>query len=104
MSHPERPCSEATRLESLWAGDFGDAYTDRNRDRYNPRESFWDTILSQFPVRNILEVGCNIGGNLQWLARRLDPKQVYGVDINHRTLKELRNRLPEVNALWAPAR
>ena len=32
--------SDAKRLEELWAGEFGDAYVDRNRTAGNSREPF----------------------------------------------------------------
>ncbi|MBM4294249.1 MAG: methyltransferase domain-containing protein, partial [Deltaproteobacteria bacterium] len=50
------------------------------------------------------EVGCNLGGNLAWIARRIPARQVYGVDINLAALNELHHALPEVNAIWSPAR
>ncbi len=95
---------EATRLEQLWSGEFGDAYVERNRAAGERRASFWQEILAQFPVRRSLEVGCNVGLNLRWIASILAPHNVYGTDINLKALDELHHCLPGVNALWAPAR
>ncbi len=95
---------EALRLEQLWSGDFGDEYVDRNRDAWKKRESFWSGILSEFPVERALEVGCNLGANLQWIAAKCRPENVFGVDVNLKALTTLRQRVPGVNALYSPGR
>ncbi len=100
----DQPVSEASRLERLWAGGFGDDYLDRNADASKHRRAFWQSLLDELPCGRVLEVGCNLGGNLQWIAEKVEPTDVYGVDVNRKALTELRARLPEVNAVWAPAR
>ncbi len=94
---------EAVRLEKLWGGEFGDAYTLRN-DPDKRRSVFWNALLRETKPKNVLEIGCNLGGNLRWIAEKLSPKNVYGVDINESALVKLKKRLPGVNALWAQAR
>ncbi|MBC8204471.1 MAG: methyltransferase domain-containing protein [FCB group bacterium] len=96
--------SETVRLEKLWAGYFGDDYIERNRAASEQRGVFWNSLLEEFPVSRILEVGCNIGANLQWLAKRTAPQNVHAVDINLKALKEVRSNIPSVNAIWSPAR
>ncbi len=103
MSNSESQ-TEATRLESLWAGEFGDAYIERNRAAWEKRGTFWQEILAEVAARNVLEVGCNVGTNLRWIAAHLASQHVYGVDINLKALEELHRTLPGVNALWAPGR
>jgi pseudaminic acid biosynthesis-associated methylase len=104
MAAKDAPLPESKRLENLWAGEFGDAYTERNQAAGAARGPFWQMIFSACQVRNVLEVGCNLGANLQWVATHVPPQQVYGVDINVKALEELRRHLPAVNALWTPAR
>jgi spore coat polysaccharide biosynthesis protein SpsF len=94
----------AGRLEQLWAGDFGDAYVDRNFDAQRGRRAFWDDLLDRIEVASALEVGCNVGANLAWIAQRLPRGRVAGVDVNERALAELRRRLPGVRAERACAR
>lgn len=94
---------EALRLEKLWAGAFGDAYTERNAPD-SRRSIFWKKILSETRPKNILEVGCNRGGNLRWISQILPPRQVYGADINESALGVLKKALPSVNAVWSQAR
>jgi pseudaminic acid biosynthesis-associated methylase len=97
--------SEVSRLEYLWAGDFGDSYTERNLKAGKGRQRFWSRILKEYSVgQSVLEVGCNVGANLQCFCELLDPRMVYGVDINESALAKLRQTLPDVNAIWSPAR
>jgi pseudaminic acid biosynthesis-associated methylase len=102
MTKQQEP--EAKRLEQLWGGDFGDEYVQRNIEAAKPRAPFWNTLLDKIQVTRALEVGCNVGGNLVWLAERLPADGVYGVDINRKALAHLRNVVPNVNALHSPAR
>lgn len=76
----------------------------RNANAANGRGPFWQEILDGFAITTTLEVGCNVGGNLHWLAERLGSRNVYGVDINEEALLELRRRVPGTNAVWSPAR
>ena len=99
-----KPASEAKRLEELWQGQFGHAYTARNRAAGEARASFWQEIFAEFPAQRVLEVGCNLGANLQWVINHVSPHQVYGVDINLTALVEIHRNLPALNAVWAPAR
>ena len=60
--------SEAERLEQLWGGDFGDDYVDRNLEAYATRGEFWNPLMAELAPAGVLEVGCNVGGNLGWIA------------------------------------
>lgn len=95
---------ETSRLEDLWGGEFGDAYVERNKAAGDHRAAFWKNILERFPIRRVLEVGCNNGGNLRWFVDALPPGHVYGVDINQKSLALLRQMYPSINALYSPAR
>lgn len=95
--------SEVERLAALWNEEFGDEYVERNRGAAEGREPFWRWLHEQHPFANALEVGCNLGGNLHWLAQLLRPRDVVGVDVNERALREARAALPDVNVLFAPA-
>ncbi len=92
------------RLENLWAGEFGDQYIERNLHVAKGRERFWADLLERHPVRSALEVGCNVGANLEWICGAIDPRAVCGVDINARALTRLRERLPRVLATRSTAR
>ena len=96
--------AESARLEGLWAGKFGDEYIERNLHASTGRQRFWSAVLARHPVRRVLEVGCNIGANLEWLSDSAVPRAVCGVDINARALERLRRRLPAVSAIRSAAR
>lgn len=96
--------SEAMRLEELWRSEFGDAYVERNRKAREKRAPFWRDILGKLEARTVLEVGCNIGANLYWIAKLRPPHLVYGVDINMKALNVLRRTIPDVNAVWSLGR
>ncbi len=63
---------------------------------------FWNDLLERFPIRSALEVGCNVGGNLRWVAGALGAENVAGVDLNRSALDELERRVPGVTAVEAP--
>ena len=104
MSGGERPIADAARLEALWAGTFGDAYTERNDKASTNRERFWRGILDELPVRRALEVGCNLGANLRWIAGHERVECAAGVDVNVGALRRLRESVPRARALSASAR
>jgi len=98
------PEAESQRLEALWAGEFGDAYTDRNAEAWRRREPFWRRIVERTSPERVLEVGCNAGPNLRWLAELIPPRGVFGVDVNEEALRRVRNDLPEVNVVHGSGR
>jgi len=96
--------SEAGRLEQLWQGDFGSAYTERNASAGGTRSEFWRAVLDELRPRRVLEVGCNVGANLAHISGPVPPRDVWGVDLNEPALEGLRARLPGINASWSTAR
>jgi spore coat polysaccharide biosynthesis protein SpsF len=100
----DQTASEAARLEGLWAGDFGDAYIERNAEAGAARGPFWQRVLAGLDVSSVLEVGCNVGPNLRWLQELVEPPSVFGVDVNEEALQRVRRDLPRVNAVASSAR
>jgi pseudaminic acid biosynthesis-associated methylase len=98
---PEPPVE---RLESIWKGAFGDAYTERNARAGEGRMPFWKDLLSAFPCERVLEVGCNVGANLGCIASILPARDVYGIEINESALHRLRGAHSGVNSVWGRAR
>jgi len=99
------PKSNVERLEREWRGGLGDAYVERNIDsaNYARRGAFWQSIIDRTSPAKVLEVGCNVGGNLRWFIDRV-PGGVHGVDINPRSIDVLRELVPEVQAAVGSAR
>jgi pseudaminic acid biosynthesis-associated methylase len=96
--------SEAERLEQLWGGDFGDDYVDRNMQAYATRGEFWTPLMRELAPGSVLEVGCNVGGNLQWIAEAIGPHACHGIDVNEKALAVLAERHPAVHAHFGSAR
>jgi pseudaminic acid biosynthesis-associated methylase len=98
------PRAEASRLEGLWAGGFGDAYVERNPVRVEPRTRFWRALLADHPIRSVLEVGCGQGGNLSLIAQVIDPRDVWGIDVNAEAVSRARANVPGANTVLGVAR
>lgn len=96
-------------LAELWEGPFGNDYVRRQLDAGSKRGPFWNDLLKHYKPRSVLEVGCNVGGNLQhivwpYTSQSLpegwpDPHDVAGVDVNVRALALAMKRIPSC-ALW----
>ena len=75
----------ATEQEAFWAGEFGEAYIDRNNSERLMVANialFRDLLRSAPGVGSILELGCNIGLNLRAL-NVLSPRfAMSGYEIN----------------------
>ena len=69
-----------------WEGEFGNAYTARNRVDWQKRVPFWSDILYRTGARSILEVGCNAGWNLTAIRRAAPWARPIGIDINPRAI------------------
>lgn len=84
----------ATKQEVAWAGEFGDAYTQRNGhpDLIARNLAFFSPILRRCQsVDSILELGANIGNNLVALKQLLPSAQLAGVEINPGAAATLRD-------------
>ena len=66
------------------------------------RGPFWTSILDRTQPRSILEVGCNVGGNLRWLVG--SDRRVVGVDVNEGALATLASEVPGAEGVRCPAR
>ena len=95
-------CSEASRLEELWAGRFGEQYLARNDQSFDYRKPFWNKILKWTDPERILEVGCSLGGNLMWL--RSSNREVWGLDVNAEALRIAKERYPDIRTVLGAAR
>jgi pseudaminic acid biosynthesis-associated methylase len=100
----ENEQSEAVRLEALWGGEFGDRYVERNADAYDHRRTFWQDLRRRTETASVLEVGCNVGGNLRWLVDDLPDGATWGVDVNRSAIDRIRAVSPGVNAVLSPGR
>lgn len=84
--------------EKAWAGKFGNEYTDRN-DTFkheHKRLQFYNFVFKDEPKNlKILEVGCNIGENLNLLKKK-GFYNLTGIDISEYALKKARKYNPDI--------
>jgi pseudaminic acid biosynthesis-associated methylase len=101
---PDRETTETTRLERLWAGEFGAAYIDRNRLLDERRATFWGRLLVEHKIQSVLEIGCGQGANLRPISRVIDPRDVWGIDVNDAALAIARQHATGINVVGSVAR
>ena len=89
-----------TEQEIFWAGDFGDAYIDRNQgDKLLASNlNMWVNMLKNAKkLDSCIEFGANIGMNLKAL-KLLHPQQdQFGIEINSDAAIELEKVIPASN-------
>jgi spore coat polysaccharide biosynthesis protein SpsF len=91
--------TRSTEQEDFWEGEFGNAYTDRNRGpgRVEANAALFARALAKARnLRRVLELGSNIGLNLLALRGLLPDAKLSAVEINPKAAAELRSRLPDV--------
>jgi pseudaminic acid biosynthesis-associated methylase len=74
-----------TEQEIFWAGEFGDDYITRNQGEQpiNANVVLFGQILKAAPnIKSFVELGCNIGLNLQALNRINEHFELCGYEIN----------------------
>jgi pseudaminic acid biosynthesis-associated methylase len=78
--------------EAFWAGEFGDAYIERNQAKKliaSNTRLFSEILTHTAPINSVLEFGANIGLNLTSLSLLLPEADISGVEINDKAFKKL---------------
>ncbi len=87
---------------NLWRSEFGRDYTDRN-DREKPeRVTSWGRVIEGIAPARVLEVGCNVGWNLEYL-RRLGVAELYGIEPQLYAVERARWRGPQFGVVQGTA-
>ncbi|MBL0218116.1 MAG: methyltransferase domain-containing protein [Myxococcales bacterium] len=87
---------------NLWRSEFGRDYTDRN-DREKPeRVTSWQRLLDGIVPTRALEIGCNVGWNLEYL-RRLGVSELYGIEPQLYAVERARWRGPQFGVVQGTA-
>ena len=90
-----------TEQEKFWAGEFGNAYIDRNKGKQllASNLNFFGNSLKRLNVlENCIEFGANIGMNLQALNLLYPNAKLSGVEINKEAHSQLVKVIGEGNA------
>jgi pseudaminic acid biosynthesis-associated methylase len=100
-----------TKQTEFWKGDFGKEYTDRNT--YSPKEwdQFYINIFGKSKIDmnadflshlskdiKILEIGCNIGLQLQGL-QRMGFKNLYGIELQPYAVEQAKKNTEGINII-----
>lgn len=101
----------STLQEEFWAKDFGKEYTERNiYSTHEALDNFYKGMiglarsdmnkefLSNLEINNILEVGCNIGNQLNMLQYQ-GYKNLYGIDIQSYAVQKAKELTKDVNII-----
>jgi pseudaminic acid biosynthesis-associated methylase len=83
-----------TEQENFWSGAFGDEYIDRNQGEQiiESKVALFKRIFkSTSEVKSIIELGCNIGLNLQALDRINKNFELSGYEINKTAVQKARD-------------
>jgi spore coat polysaccharide biosynthesis protein SpsF len=83
----------ATEQEDFWAGQFGDEYTQRNVGAHWVASNialFAKVLARTEKVGSVLELGANLGLNLQALRQLLPEADFSAVEINARAVSQLK--------------
>ena len=90
-----------TEQEVFWEGEFGDEYTKRvTNDAYHASNValFSRVFKSTRDVGSVLELGANVGSNLQAIHKLLPEATIEGVEINKTSAGELKRWLSTISA------
>jgi pseudaminic acid biosynthesis-associated methylase len=87
---------------ALWRSEFGRDYTDRNDQEKPERVIAWRRLLDGIAPDRVLEVGCNVGWNLEYL-RRIGISEVYGIEPQLYAVERARFRGPAFGVLCGTA-
>jgi pseudaminic acid biosynthesis-associated methylase len=87
---------------ALWRSEFGRDYTDRNDHEKAERVTAWARLLDGIAPARALEVGCNVGWNLEYL-HRLGVAELYGIEPQLYAVERARWRGPQFGVLHGTA-
>jgi len=91
----------STEQEEFWAGDFGTEYIERNKSNLEQAAriaSFSKILKCTSKISSIVELGANIGLNLQAIKLLLPEAKLNAVEINKNAVEHL-NRIADLNVI-----
>ena len=89
-----------TEQEAFWAGEFGTAYSQRNRgdNLLSSNLAFFSRALkSTDNINSFIEFGANVGMNMKALNSLFPEATFHGIEINSDAAKELANEIGKAN-------
>jgi spore coat polysaccharide biosynthesis protein SpsF len=92
---------ELTEQEKFWQGDFGNQYVDRNVGQPPLAANlalFAKALTRAGCIDSLVELGTNVGNNLQALRQLLPRCKLFGVEINARACAQA--QALDIEQLW----
>jgi pseudaminic acid biosynthesis-associated methylase len=86
----------------LWRSTFGRDYTNRNDHEKPERVESWRRLLDGIAPRRVVEVGCNVGWNLEYLSR-LGVPELHGVEPQADAAARAHRRVASVSVVQGTA-
>jgi pseudaminic acid biosynthesis-associated methylase len=87
-----KPVEVVSSTADLWAGTFGNSYTERNRVNWRARVPFWESAIQFCTPATVFEFGCNAGWNLLAIQQVAPNTDLFGVDLSSNEVNEARGR------------
>ena len=90
-----------TEQESFWQGEFGNQYSDRNKNEKllaSNLSLFSSVLKSTGKIDSLIEFGANIGMNLKSLKKLLPDAEISGIEINKKAYKNLEKLIGKKNS------
>src|SRR5689334_15109408 len=91
-----------TEQLELWRSNFGRDYTNRNDHEKPERVEAWRRLLDGVQIQRAVEVGCNVGWNLEYL-RRLGVPELYGIEPQAYAVARADRRAPSISVVQGTA-
>ena len=89
--------------EKFWSGKFGDNYINRNKSKKLKKNTdhFFEKIFKDKKIKlsNIIELGANIGNNLESLGKIFKNTRLFAVEINNKACEILKKKKPHINVV-----
>jgi pseudaminic acid biosynthesis-associated methylase len=99
-----KPVRFKTAQEEFWAGEFGDAYIERNVSEEFVASNiafFARTLQHTRGIRDCIEFGSSVGLNLRALKVLLPKLQVHAIEINATAVDVLEKVVPRKNIFFS---
>lgn len=89
---------EENKCEEFWSGEFGEEYTGRNESILPSQISFFSKVLKNKQINSVLELGANIGINLDALKLLYPHIDGTGVEINSNACSQIYPEFEAINS------
>lgn len=91
---------ERTKQIKTWEGEFGKAYTDRNKIDWEIRIPLFKKMIGGLGIKKVLEAGCNRGHNLLAINKVIgDDSEIIGIEPNDYAIALARSSSTKVSVL-----